>query len=181
VADTLRAWERIEATDDEGRRITVGFQLWLDDPHGWLIQMYDNRAGRDGRISRYWEGPNLLPSTLFVPAPLGTPAPPAEDEAMLLELLQAINQKVDDLMASIADLQARVAAQTTIDQSVVALLETLSADLKAAGTDPVALQAVIDTMDSNQAMLADAITANTPAAPAPAPAPTPDPNPAPTP
>jgi len=70
------------------------------------------------------------------------------------------------IMATLADLQAAVAAEKTVEDSVVKLLETLSADLKAAiaANDPAALQAVVDQINSNAASLADAVTANTPAA-----------------
>jgi hypothetical protein len=72
-------------------------------------------------------------------------------------------------MALIDDLEAKVASLTTVEDSAVALLGTLSQMLKDAGTDPARLSAVIATLDSDQTRLADAVTANTPAAPAPAP------------
>lgn len=88
-------------------------------------------------------------------------------------ILFAILNNQERIMATLADIQAKLAAETTVEASVIALLQTLSADLKAAiaGNDPVALQAVADQIDQNSAALAAAVTANTPAAPAPAPAP----------
>jgi hypothetical protein len=68
-------------------------------------------------------------------------------------------------MALIDDLVADVEAQTTVVGSVKALLEQLKAMLDAAGTDPVKLQAVKDTIAKNTTDLSDAVIANTPAAP----------------
>lgn len=82
-------------------------------------------------------------------------------------------------MATLTDIQAAVAAETTVEQSVITLLGTLSTDLQAAiaADDPAALQAVVDTITQNSAALAAAVTANTPAAPTPVPSPTPTPTP----
>lgn len=80
-----------------------------------------------------------------------------------LDLLLAKESK---LMATIADIQAAVTAEQTVEASVITLLQTLSADLKAAlaANDPAALQAVVDSINTNAAALAAAVTANTPAA-----------------
>lgn len=74
-------------------------------------------------------------------------------------------------MAQIDDLKAAVANETTVEQSAITLLGSLSAQLQAAlnGGNPTAdVQAVIDTMNANQTALAAAVTANTPAAAPPA-------------
>jgi len=86
------------------------------------------------------------------------------------------------IMASLADIQAAVAAEKTVEASVVALLTTLSADLQAAvaSNDPAAMQAVVDGINANAAALSAAVTQNTPAAPVPAPAPIPIVEPTPT-
>lgn len=70
-------------------------------------------------------------------------------------------------MAILDDLEAKVAAETTVEASAIKLLTELSAELKAAvaSNDPTRIQAVITTLDANNAALAAAITANTPAAP----------------
>lgn len=69
-------------------------------------------------------------------------------------------------MATLADIQAAVTAEQTVEAGVVTLLQTLSADLKAAmaSNDPVALQAVVTQIDANTAALSAAVAANTPAA-----------------
>ncbi len=90
------------------------------------------------------------------------------------------------LMATVADLQTRVAtmqadvtAGVTVEASVetlltaqTALIADIRAQLAAAGTDPAALQGVVDALDaitsSNEATMAKttaAVVANTPAAP----------------
>lgn len=70
-------------------------------------------------------------------------------------------------MASLADITVAVAAETTVEASVVALLTQLSADLQAAlaNNDPVAMQAVVDSINANAAAMAAAVAANTPAPP----------------
>ena len=73
----------------------------------------------------------------------------------------------------ISKLQAAVANETTVEQSAITLLTTLSAEIQtlinASGNtvDPAALQAIVDSMNTSQAALAAAVTANTPAAPTP--------------
>jgi hypothetical protein len=97
-----------------------------------------------------------------------------------IELLNRILNKEIVIMATLVDIQNAVAAETTVEQSVITLLGTISADLQAAiaANDPVAMQAVVDSLNTNAANLAAAVVANTPA-PAPAPAPAPTPTPAP--
>lgn len=66
-------------------------------------------------------------------------------------------------MATLDTLTADVAALTTVDASAVALINGLAAQIKAAGTDPVALKALTDQMEAQTATLSAAVTANTPA------------------
>ena len=72
-------------------------------------------------------------------------------------------------MALLDNLTAEVARQSTVDGSVVALLNGLVAQLtKLAGqpvVDPAALQALVDAVKANDDTLAAAVTANTPAGP----------------
>lgn len=69
-------------------------------------------------------------------------------------------------MATLDDIQAKVTAETTVIASAVTLLGELSAAIKASVNDPVALQAISDSIDAQAASLAAAVAANTPAAPA---------------
>jgi hypothetical protein len=70
-------------------------------------------------------------------------------------------------MATLADVQASVAAQTTVEASVVTLINGLAQQLKVAlaANDPVAVQALVDQISANTKGLSDAVTANTPATP----------------
>lgn len=63
-------------------------------------------------------------------------------------------------------LQASVTKETTVEQSAIVLLNSLSQQIKDAGTDPVALANITAQIDANSTALAAAIVANTPAAPA---------------
>jgi hypothetical protein len=80
------------------------------------------------------------------------------------ELLQLILQKVNSMSASLDDLADKVAATKTVAQSAVVLIQGLKAQLDAAGTDPAKLKALSDSLADTDQQLADAITANTPAA-----------------
>ena len=80
-----------------------------------------------------------------------------------------ISMSTAPLPQDVLDLQAAVAQETTVEQSAITLLSSLSAQLTAAlaSSNPTAaVEAVVATMNANQAALAAAITANTPAAPA---------------
>ena len=81
--------------------------------------------------------------------------------------LGAINHRLDTIMSVLSDLQAAVAAEDTVIESAVTLLQGLGAALAAAGTDPVALKALSDDIAAKTKSLADAVAAN----PVPPPAP----------
>jgi hypothetical protein len=113
--------------------------------------------------------------------------------SQILATLARIETKLNTLLAqetkmalNIAALQAAVAQQTTVEQSVITLIQQMGAEIASlnqrlsaalAANDPVAAaaaQAALDqavtTLNANSALLAAAVTANTPAAPTPAPA-----------
>lgn len=83
--------------------------------------------------------------------------------------LRQLIQKVNAIMATLADVQAAVANLNTVEASVVAMLQTLSDALKAAiaSNDPAALQAVVDSINADSTAMAAAVAANTPAATTP--------------
>jgi peptidoglycan hydrolase CwlO-like protein len=91
------------------------------------------------------------------------------------ESLHSLHRKLDTMSTALSDLQAAVAAQTTVDASVVTLLQGLSAQLTAAlaAGDDTAVEAAAQAIAANTATLAAAVTANTPAAPS-SPAPSTD-------
>jgi hypothetical protein len=85
-------------------------------------------------------------------------------------------------MSAITDLQAVVTKEDNVIQAAIALINGFATQLAAAGTDPVALQALQDDIATHTQALANAVAANTPVAPpAPAPSPAPAPTPAPAP
>lgn len=91
---------------------------------------------------------------------------PSSQQAVLLAKLTAIYNQGVTIMATLADITLAVQQQTTVGQSVVALLHNLSTELQAAvdAEDPAAVQSVLDLLTSNTKALSDAVLANTPAA-----------------
>lgn len=71
-------------------------------------------------------------------------------------------------MADLTALTADVSANTDATASAVTLLNSIAQQLRDAATDPAAIQALATSIETNTQSLADAVTANTPAAPAPA-------------
>lgn len=85
-----------------------------------------------------------------------------------IEMLNQLLQQGINIMATIDDITAAVAAETSIVQSAALLLASLHDQLTAAlaTADPAKIQAVVDQIGVNSAALAAAVAANTPAAPA---------------
>lgn len=72
----------------------------------------------------------------------------------------------NDIMPTMEDLKAAVARNTTVDDSVLALLQGISQQLKdaQAANDPQAITDIIAQLDANTQKMTDAVTANTPSA-----------------
>ena len=85
-------------------------------------------------------------------------------EDQLNRILDAINQIGTKMANELADLTAQVTQTNTVIDSAVVLIQGLKAALDAAGTNPVALKALRDSLDSSEQALAAAVVANTPAA-----------------
>jgi hypothetical protein len=85
----------------------------------------------------------------------------------ILKSLSQLHKKVDSIMATLQDIANAVAAETTVDNSIVTLLNSIVAELKTAqaSNDPNAMATVVSNIQANTAILTAAITANTPAAP----------------
>lgn len=83
-------------------------------------------------------------------------------EMLLIEVVG----KEKRMAATLDDLIAGVQQESTVDDSIIALLNNISAQLKAAGSDPAKIQQVNDAIQANIAKITAAVTANTPAAPA---------------
>lgn len=88
---------------------------------------------------------------------------------LILASLLLIIIKQFKMSTQLDTLTQDVASDTAVEQSAITLLNNLSAQLKAAiasqpTDDGAALAALSTTLETNQAALAAAITANTPAA-----------------
>jgi len=89
--------------------------------------------------------------------------------AQLLAEVQALRAQLstigENIMATLADLAAQVAQVQTVNASAIALLQGLKTALDAAiaSGDPAQLQALSDALAKDNADLAAAVTANTPA------------------
>ena len=92
----------------------------------------------------------------------------AEPDSRIDKILTAINQLVTEEKKTMADLTAlteQVSSNTDVVNSAVVLIAGLADQLQAAASDPAAVQALADTLRTNNQALADAVAANTPAAP----------------
>jgi len=67
-------------------------------------------------------------------------------------------------MATLQDLQAAVAAEDTVVDSAIALLQGLAAQIAALKPNQAAIDALAADVTAKTQALADAVTANTPAA-----------------
>jgi hypothetical protein len=72
--------------------------------------------------------------------------------------------KLEAIMAAIDDLQAAVAAEDTVIDSAITLINGIPALIAAAGVDPAKLTALQADITAKSTALAAAVTANTPAA-----------------
>lgn len=93
---------------------------------------------------------------------------PAEVLQRLDRMMDAINMlRVQGAieMSALDDLEAKVTAQETVEDSAITLLQTIKAELDAAiaAGDTARIQALSDKIGSDTQKLADAVTANTPA------------------
>lgn len=94
--------------------------------------------------------------------------------SLLSKQLEDIMATLADLTQAITDLQSKVAAELTVEQSAITLLQGLKKaldDALANAGDPAAaiaqIQAISTQIGTDTQALADAVTANTPTAPTP--------------
>jgi hypothetical protein len=96
--------------------------------------------------------------------------PDPEVRARLDDILKQLGLVVNNqetMMAAIDDLQAAVAAEDTVIDSAIALIQGIPALIAAAGVDPAKLAALQSDITAKSSSLAAAVAANTPAAPTP--------------
>lgn len=86
---------------------------------------------------------------------------------LVLNLLVHIIHKENYIMATIQDVSAAVAQESSVDDSIIALLNGIVQQLKdaQASNDPAALDVVVAGIQANTKKLQDAVTANTPVTP----------------
>jgi len=86
---------------------------------------------------------------------------------LLLNLLIQVIRKENYIMATIQDINAAIAAESSVDDSIIALLDGIVQQLKSAqaSNDPAALDIVIAGITANTKKIQDAVTANTPVTP----------------
>jgi hypothetical protein len=82
----------------------------------------------------------------------------------ILARLGILEQQEHTIMKELDTLTTEVKASTDVEQSALVLINGIAARLEAAGTDPVALQALTDSLKASREALAAAVVANTPAA-----------------
>jgi len=85
------------------------------------------------------------------------------------QLQQEIRTMSATTTNSLASLQAAVANETTVDQSIIALVTNMAAQIQAASPsgDNPAIDALVTQIQSNAASLSALVTQNTPAPAAP--------------
>ena len=86
---------------------------------------------------------------------------------LLLNLLIQVIRKENYIMATIQDINAAIAAESSVDDSIIALLNGIVQQLKdaQASNDPAAIDVVIAGITANTKKIQDAVTANTPVTP----------------
>lgn len=93
----------------------------------------------------------------------------SSDESEILDQLGRISDQVDLLLTEatkmageLARLQTEVAEMAGVVDSAVALINGLAQQIRDLATDPAALTALADSLDSKAGELAAAVVANTP-------------------
>lgn len=84
--------------------------------------------------------------------------------ARIEKLLAQVLSKEQTIMTDLASITQAVQDNDNAEQAAITLLGNLHDLLTAAGTDPVALQALADDLNTHKDALAAAVVANTPAA-----------------
>ena len=88
----------------------------------------------------------------------------------LLYVMEAVLEKEKGMSQAMDDLATQVAANTTVEESAVTLINGLAGQLANAGTDPAKVQALQQSLKASADDLAAAIAANTVADPSNPPA-----------
>src|SRR4051812_22943890 len=87
---------------------------------------------------------------------------------LVLQASRRSNQENVDMATLLDNLKASVERNNNLERSAIQLIQGLAAQVRAAGTDPMALRQLAEALDSQSDSLAAAISANTPAITPPA-------------
>jgi hypothetical protein len=82
-----------------------------------------------------------------------------------ISLLNALLTQGNRIMSTLADVQAAVTAEDTVVDSAIALLQGLAAQIAALQPNQAAIDALAADVTAKTTALANAVAANTPAAP----------------
>ncbi len=85
----------------------------------------------------------------------------------VLKLLQEIRKDVKKMSAELDRLTTEVSETSTVVDSAVALIQGLAEQIRQLATDPAALNALADSLDTKTNELAAAVAANTSTPPGP--------------
>lgn len=77
-------------------------------------------------------------------------------------------QEMTKMTPEVQALVQAVANETTVDQSILTLVQTMATQIAAVADNPAAVKAAVAQMQQNAAALSAAVTANTPAPTPPA-------------
>jgi len=80
----------------------------------------------------------------------------------IIQLLTTMQQAETDMADTLDEIVADVTKETTVENSLITLLNGIAGQLAAAGQDPVKLAALHTSLQANIAAMMTAITANTP-------------------
>lgn len=97
------------------------------------------------------------------------------NQSVMLNTSLNILKELQKMTAALDRLTAEVAETKTVAASLEAVVAGLAQQIRDNIGDDAALNALADDLDATNKGIADAVTANTPAAPAPTPEPTPAP------
>jgi len=87
----------------------------------------------------------------------------------VLAQLETVLEKENQMAATIDDILAGVNTESTVDDSIITLLNNIAQQLANAGVPQAKIDAIMSVIQANQAKVTAAVTANTPAAPPPTP------------
>lgn len=87
---------------------------------------------------------------------------------LLFIVLWRLDRMAGDFASEVARLQDDIAALIIVEDAAIMLIENLALQIRANMNDPVALDTIATQLEAQKDRLADAVAANTVAAPAPA-------------